>query len=184
MVRLIPLLKRVFFCPKIQREALGKPSPAYLRRPVYRTPCTPRRGGVLPRPFFRAPCNPSAGADASARPPGLYRISNNVSLRSQCAHWLWQSASPVPLAPLPKEAVSKADRGILFPRPVLSVRPGLTPALQPLSWLYPRRSKKSRTPRVPCTRRTGWPQHECPSSPRWSAGPGGRRCRRSRGASR
>ena len=34
MVRLIPLLKRVFFCPKIQREALGKPSPAYPRRPA------------------------------------------------------------------------------------------------------------------------------------------------------
>ena len=34
MVRLIPLLKRVFFCPKIQREALGRPSPAYPRRPA------------------------------------------------------------------------------------------------------------------------------------------------------
>ena len=26
----------------------------------------------------------------------------NLSLRSQCVHWLWQSATPVPSAPLPK----------------------------------------------------------------------------------
>ena len=44
----------------------------------------------------------SVGADAPVRPSGLHRISYNVSLRSQCAHWLWQSASPVPKAPLPK----------------------------------------------------------------------------------
>ena len=114
---------------------------------------------------------PSVGADAYIGPPypGLAQIFlssvgggvpdapyrpplQNLSLRGQCAHWPRQSVPPSP-HPLPKGY--EADRGILFPHPVLSVRPGLTPALQPLSWPYPRRSKKSRTPRVPCTRRTG-----------------------------
>ena len=127
MVRLIPLLKRVFFCPKIQRKVLGKPSPAYPRRPVYRTPCNPSVGaGFYParssallvtdagrcghRPLRNPIGKHSVGADASVRPPGLYRISNNVSLRSQCAHWLWQSASPVPLAPLPKGGLARQSR--------------------------------------------------------------------------
>ncbi len=39
------------------------------------------------------------GADAPVRLPDLYRNSCDVSLRSQCAHWLWQS---VPKAPLRK----------------------------------------------------------------------------------
>ena len=47
-------------------------------------------------PPLRTINNASVGADASVRPPGLHRISYNVSLRSQCAHWLWQSVSPVP----------------------------------------------------------------------------------------
>ena len=43
----------------------------------------------------------SVGADAYIGPP--HRIScKKLSLRSQCEHWLWQSASRVPLAPLPK----------------------------------------------------------------------------------
>ena len=44
----------------------------------------------------------SVGATLAVARPDSYRISYNVSLRSQCAHWLWQSATPVPLAPLPK----------------------------------------------------------------------------------
>ena len=31
-----------------------------------------------------------------------HRTTCNVSLRSQCAHWLWQSVPPVLKAPLPK----------------------------------------------------------------------------------
>ena len=43
------------------------------------------------------------GADAYIGPPGLIQhLLLTVSLRSQCAHWLWQSASPVPTPPLPK----------------------------------------------------------------------------------
>ena len=45
-------------------------------------------------------CYAFVGADAYIGPP--HCTPRNVSLRSQCAHWLWQSASPVPLAPLPK----------------------------------------------------------------------------------
>ena len=45
-----------------------------------------RRGGRL--------CPPAGHSPAP--------LVNTLSLRSQCAHWLWQSASPVPLAPLPK----------------------------------------------------------------------------------
>ncbi len=45
----------------------------------------------------------SVGADASVRPPAMHHTPcKKLSLRSQCAHWLWQSATPVPLAPLPK----------------------------------------------------------------------------------
>ena len=29
-------------------------------------------------------------------------LAKKLSLRSQCAHWLWQSVPPVPKAPLPK----------------------------------------------------------------------------------
>ena len=53
-----------------------------------------------------------------------------MSLRSQCAHWLWQSASPVPSAPLPKggwhgEAVTG---GFLFtPHPLQRPRRGRCP---------------------------------------------------------
>ena len=76
---------------------------------------TLRRGRPLRSPAHRTSCNPSVGADApplrTARyasvwagvldgPP--HRTPCNLSLRSRCAHRLWQSASPVPSAPLPK----------------------------------------------------------------------------------
>ena len=32
-------------------------------------------------------------------------LTNPLSLRSQCAHWPWQSASPVPSSPLPKGGI-------------------------------------------------------------------------------
>ena len=38
----------------------------------------------------------------SARRTCTAPLAKAMSLRSRCAHWLWQSASPVPLAPLPK----------------------------------------------------------------------------------
>ena len=49
-----------------------------------------------------------------------------VSLRSQCAHWLWQSVTPVPSAPLPKggwhgEAVT--ERAVPTPLPRFSPSP-------------------------------------------------------------
>lgn len=52
------------------------------------------------------------------------------------------------------------------------------------SWPCPARSRRSRTPLARCTRRTGSQRREHPSSPRWSADPAGRQCRRSHGASR
>ena len=58
------------------------------------------------------------------------------------------------------------------------------PASRSVSWPCPRRNSCCRTPRAPCTHRTGWPRRGCPSSPRWSADPAGRRCRSCRGASR
>ena len=39
--------------------------------------------------------------------PAAHRIPYGVSLRDQCAHWSWQSVTPVPLG-----AVSEADWGI------------------------------------------------------------------------
>ena len=60
---------------------------------------------------------PSVGATLAVARPDSYRVSYNVSLRSQCAHWLWQSATPVPLAPLPKGGWhGKAVTGGFFPR--------------------------------------------------------------------
>ena len=59
----------------------------------------------------------SVGATLAVARPDSYRISYNVSLRSQCAHWLWQSATPVPLAPLPKGGWhGEAVTGGFFPR--------------------------------------------------------------------
>ena len=55
-------------------------------------------GGFL----SRASCYVPVGATLAVARPDSYRISYNVSLRSQCAHWLWQSAFPAPSAPLPK----------------------------------------------------------------------------------
>ena len=126
MVRLIPLLKRVFFCSKIQRKAPSCISPAARSSAPH---VTSRRGDPCGRPLRRTPCNPFVGADASVRPPGLYRISNNVSLRSQCAHWLWQSASPVPLAPLPKGGWhgKAVTGGFRSPRTSCTLRRGRRP---------------------------------------------------------
>ena len=45
---------------------------------------TGRRGRRPPRHSVEKRC---VGADASVRPPDLYRISCDVSLRSQCARW-------------------------------------------------------------------------------------------------
>ena len=45
---------------------------------------TGRRGCRPPTTFCWKRC---VGADASVRPPDLYRISCDVSLRSQCARW-------------------------------------------------------------------------------------------------
>ena len=62
---------------------------------------TSRRAGC-PHPAARlrcASCNPPVGADASVRPPGLYRISYTVSLRDQFANWSWQSVPPSPRPP-------------------------------------------------------------------------------------
>ena len=90
----------------------AKPTPNALLAPL-------RRGGVLPRPpiLYRTPCNDFVGATLAVARPDSYRISYNVSLRSQCAHWLWQSATPVPLAPLPKgDWHGKAVTGGFFPR--------------------------------------------------------------------
>ena len=42
------------------------------------------------------------GWGAPTLPPTTLRSSCNLSLRSRCAHRLWQSASPVLKAPLPK----------------------------------------------------------------------------------
>ncbi len=177
MVRLIPLLKRVFFCPKIQREAPSCISPAarlpkFLlrfrrgrrpRRPVYRTPCKPSVGAgfyparssaplVTPRragcPHPAAPPHPMlhpVGANASVRPSIPHRTpcKTPLSLRSQCAHWLWQSASPVPSAPLPKGGWhGKAVTG--------GFRSPRTPC-------NPRRGRRPRRPvyRAPCTLRRG-----------------------------
>ena len=54
---------------------------------------TLRRGRCLHRPARRHFLQPSVGADAYIGPP--HHIScKKLSLRSQCAHWLWQSAPP------------------------------------------------------------------------------------------
>ena len=45
--------------------------------------------------------NPFVGADAYIGPPYCTPLQNILSLRSQCAHWPWQSVTPVPLHPLP-----------------------------------------------------------------------------------
>ena len=115
MVRLIPLLKRVFFCPKIQREALGRPPPAYPRRPVYRTPCNPsvgagfyparssaphvtsRRGDPCSRPLRRTTCNPPVGAGGC--PPSCQPTDGHCRTR-QSGHFLEIGSLLPPLAAL------------------------------------------------------------------------------------
>ena len=55
--------------------------------------------------------------DPCGRPP-IALLAKTVSLRSQCAHWLWQSVSPVLKAPLPKGGWhGEAVTGGFFPRP-------------------------------------------------------------------
>ena len=53
---------------------------------------TLRRGDPCGRPPHRTSCCSSVGADAYIGPPGLIpHLLLTMSLRSQCAHWLWQS---------------------------------------------------------------------------------------------
>ena len=90
--------------------------------PAHRTTCNPSVGATLAvargrgkAPPLRTTRYASVGADAYIGPP--YRTSCNLSLRGQCAHWPWQSVTPVPLAPLPKGGWhGKAVTGGFFPR--------------------------------------------------------------------
>ena len=87
--------------------------------------------------------------------------ARSAVIPSQCGHW----------------------RGNPHPPPA-GADDSPAPASRSVSWPCPRRNSCCRTPRAPCTHRTGWPRRGCPSSPRWSADPAGRRCRSCRGASR
>ena len=72
---------------------------------------TPRRGRRPRRPACHAP-----------------HSMETLSLRSQCAHWLWQSATPVPLAPLPKGGWhGEAVTGGFLPAPASRKRTPHTP---------------------------------------------------------
>jgi len=87
--------------PINQKKIARSLSPGDLLYILLGTSC--RAGCPHPAARLRcASCDPPVGADDPVRPPGLYRISYNVSLRDQSANWSWQSASPVPMAPLPK----------------------------------------------------------------------------------
>ena len=93
----------------------------------------------------------------------------------------------VPYVPTARSAVIPSQcehwRGNPYPLPA-GADNSPAPASRSVSWPCPRRNSCCRTPRAPCTHRTGWPRRGCPSSPRWSADPAGRRCRSCRGASR
>ena len=69
---------------------------------VIAKPVTDVTGVAIRNPCFlrHSIVKQCVGADAYIGPS--HRTTCNVSLRSQCAHWLWQSASPVPTASLPK----------------------------------------------------------------------------------
>ena len=55
-------------------------------------------------------CTEFVGADASVRPPGfVLHLLLAVSLRSQCAHWLWQSASYILHSPPYKKTEANAS---------------------------------------------------------------------------
>ena len=61
-------------------------------------------------PAHGTSCCTSVGADASVRPPGLApHLLLTVSLRSQCAHWLWQSASYILHSPPYKKTEANAS---------------------------------------------------------------------------
>ena len=158
MVRLIPLLKRVFFCPKIQREALGKLSPAYPRRPVYRTPCNPSVGaGFYParssallvtdagrcghRPLRNPIGKHSVGADASVRPSIPYRTPCKNPVIAKPVRTLAVAIRiPRPQAPLPKGGChGKAVTGGFFLRTSCTLRRAGCPhpAAPPHPMLHP-----------------------------------------------
>ena len=66
--------------------------------------CVCRAGRCGHRPLRLFIGNRCVGVGLPDDPPGFVprSLQKTMSLRSQCAHWLWQSASPVPMAPLPK----------------------------------------------------------------------------------
>ena len=77
----------------------GRPAPVLHRTlpaghmgPALQEYCASRAG----RTESSAPTNCSVGADAYIGPP--HRISCNLSLQGQCAHWLWRSVLPGPCA--------------------------------------------------------------------------------------
>ena len=74
-------------CPSVGRHNGGQESPAPTHHMEANNPG---------RTESSAPTNCSVGADAYIGPPR--RISCNLSLRSQCAHWLRQSVLPGPCA--------------------------------------------------------------------------------------
>ena len=140
-----------------------------------RTTSAPCRAGPM------CPAGINAYHAAGHMGPALQRVS--------CPH-----ASPcdsvgdgVPDVPTARSAVIPSQcghwRGNPHPPPA-GADNSPAPASRSVSWPCPRRNSCCRTPRAPCTHRTGWPRRECPSSPRWSADPAGRRCRSCRGASR
>ena len=83
---------------------------------------TGRRGRRPPRHSVEKRC---VGADASVRPPDLYRISCDVSLRSQCARWspnpysFCRAGCPHPAIPVLHHTPCTPHRGRCLHRPVL-----------------------------------------------------------------
>ena len=142
------------------------PSPTLHRAPAKPCHCEERSDAAIRPPTPHSPAlrrgrHPRRPADAHRTPPSCFR-------RAGCPH---------PAADLAPRLLSCSRKGGgNSPAPLCgAIRVSLP---------CPRRSRRSRTPRAPCTRRTGWQRRGCPSSPHWSADPEDRRCRRSREASR